>query len=233
MRPPNGRNSTEDSRPPATASDHSPHYWSCRRYYRYYGRQVPRYPIQPPKSSRQRPRESSLYAPYRLYVPPSNQKTECVIGRGPELHRNARHYWWQFTIRLGQPSEHRGPDLSPSVFASQNYVKRHARKKPSLEKKDPVHSNLLNPIPLPSLPPRFRLDQPLFPPSRNKMVDSGKMVDAPAQSRVAPVSKPAQAQAQSKPTKVHYPFWFGGSASCFAASVTHPLDLGMCLYLSR
>ena len=25
---------------------------------------------------------------------------------------------------------------------------------------------------------------------------------------------------------VHYPFWFGGSASCFAASVTHPLDLG-------
>ena len=23
----------------------------------------------------------------------------------------------------------------------------------------------------------------------------------------------------------HYPFWFGGSASCFAASVTHPLDL--------
>lgn len=25
---------------------------------------------------------------------------------------------------------------------------------------------------------------------------------------------------------VHYPFWFGGSASCFAACVTHPLDLG-------
>lgn len=25
----------------------------------------------------------------------------------------------------------------------------------------------------------------------------------------------------------HYPFWFGGSASCFAASVTHPLDLSM------
>ena len=24
---------------------------------------------------------------------------------------------------------------------------------------------------------------------------------------------------------VHYPFWFGGSASCFAATVTHPLDL--------
>ena len=24
---------------------------------------------------------------------------------------------------------------------------------------------------------------------------------------------------------VHYPFWFGGSSSCFAATVTHPLDL--------
>lgn len=23
-----------------------------------------------------------------------------------------------------------------------------------------------------------------------------------------------------------YPFWFGGSAGCFAAYVTHPLDLG-------
>lgn len=28
----------------------------------------------------------------------------------------------------------------------------------------------------------------------------------------------------SKP--VHYPFWFGGSASCCAALFTHPLDLG-------
>ena len=25
---------------------------------------------------------------------------------------------------------------------------------------------------------------------------------------------------------VHYPFWFGGSASSMAACVTHPLDLG-------
>ncbi|KAJ5173373.1 hypothetical protein N7492_005966 [Penicillium capsulatum] len=53
------------------------------------------------------------------------------------------------------------------------------------------------------------------------MADSGKMVETPAQSRVAPAAKPAQ----SKATKVHYPFWFGGSASCFAAGVTHPLDL--------
>ncbi|KAJ5773019.1 hypothetical protein N7457_007915 [Penicillium paradoxum] len=50
------------------------------------------------------------------------------------------------------------------------------------------------------------------------MVDSGKMLVAP---RVVPVQTPAQ----SKPNKVHYPFWFGGSASCFAAAVTHPLDL--------
>ncbi|KAJ5220987.1 Mitochondrial dicarboxylate transporter [Penicillium citrinum] len=53
------------------------------------------------------------------------------------------------------------------------------------------------------------------------MADSGKLLEAPAHARVAPVSKPAQA----KPQKVHYPFWFGGSASCFAACVTHPLDL--------
>ncbi|KKK13253.1 hypothetical protein ARAM_004972 [Aspergillus rambellii] len=38
------------------------------------------------------------------------------------------------------------------------------------------------------------------------------------------MSHPAQAATPVK-KKVHYPFWFGGSASCFAASVTHPLDL--------
>jgi dicarboxylate transporter 10 len=53
------------------------------------------------------------------------------------------------------------------------------------------------------------------------MADSGKMLDTTQQ--VAP----AQTPAQSKPKQVHYPFWFGGSASCFAAGVTHPLDLGM------
>ena len=30
---------------------------------------------------------------------------------------------------------------------------------------------------------------------------------------------------KSKNAPIHYPFWFGGSASCFAACVTHPLDL--------
>ncbi|KAJ5899325.1 Mitochondrial dicarboxylate transporter [Penicillium taxi] len=49
------------------------------------------------------------------------------------------------------------------------------------------------------------------------MADSGKLLESPA-TRVA-----ALAPAKSK--KVHYPFWFGGSASCFAACVTHPLDL--------
>lgn len=37
----------------------------------------------------------------------------------------------------------------------------------------------------------------------------------------APAQRPASAA-----KKIHYPFWFGGSASCFAAGVTHPLDLG-------
>lgn len=43
-------------------------------------------------------------------------------------------------------------------------------------------------------------------------------------------AQPHQVQRASPPVvsgkKVHYPFWFGGSASCFAAGVTHPLDLG-------
>ncbi|KAJ5549949.1 hypothetical protein N7461_004647 [Penicillium sp. DV-2018c] len=56
------------------------------------------------------------------------------------------------------------------------------------------------------------------------MADSGKMLEVAPPSRVVPVQTPAQ----SKPKKVHYPFWFGGSASCFAAAVTHPLDLGIC-----
>ncbi|KAI0162757.1 putative dicarboxylate carrier protein [Pestalotiopsis sp. NC0098] len=32
-------------------------------------------------------------------------------------------------------------------------------------------------------------------------------------------------QKKPLPKQVHYPFWFGGSASSFAACVTHPLDL--------
>jgi dicarboxylate transporter 10 len=45
------------------------------------------------------------------------------------------------------------------------------------------------------------------------MAGSGKLEDS---------QQPARAVVK----KVHYPFWFGGSASCFAAMVTHPLDLG-------
>ena len=36
-----------------------------------------------------------------------------------------------------------------------------------------------------------------------------------------------------KQTNVRYPFWFGGSASCMAATVTHPLDLGMFMFFFR
>lgn len=42
----------------------------------------------------------------------------------------------------------------------------------------------------------------------------------------AEVKKQAKANA-----KISYPFWFGGSASCFAATCTHPLDLGMFVLL--
>jgi len=40
--------------------------------------------------------------------------------------------------------------------------------------------------------------------------------------------KMSTAEAKSKDVQhgpIHYPLWFGGSASCFAACVTHPLDL--------
>lgn len=48
----------------------------------------------------------------------------------------------------------------------------------------------------------------------------------------ATLDKSAAASPASKQTpspKIHYPFWFGGSASSMAACVTHPLDLGICL----
>ncbi|OJJ47176.1 hypothetical protein ASPZODRAFT_132135 [Penicilliopsis zonata CBS 506.65] len=44
-----------------------------------------------------------------------------------------------------------------------------------------------------------------------------KVDDSPAQTAGAAPAVPMG--------KVHYPFWFGGSASCCAAAVTHPLDL--------
>ena len=39
----------------------------------------------------------------------------------------------------------------------------------------------------------------------------------------APATAPRSAAA--KPASIHYPFWFGGSASSLAACVTHPMDL--------
>lgn len=37
---------------------------------------------------------------------------------------------------------------------------------------------------------------------------------------------PTSRGGRKQPTQIHYPFWFGGSASSMAACVTHPLDLG-------
>lgn len=48
------------------------------------------------------------------------------------------------------------------------------------------------------------------------------------------MSKAAREAIKDKDVRVkpvHYPFWFGGSASCMAACVTHPLDLGMSQFL--
>ena len=44
---------------------------------------------------------------------------------------------------------------------------------------------------------------------------------------VAKVPLPRKAATDNKKAVIHYPFWFGGSASSMAACVTHPLDLGM------
>ncbi|KAJ5226019.1 hypothetical protein N7468_007244 [Penicillium chermesinum] len=49
------------------------------------------------------------------------------------------------------------------------------------------------------------------------MADSGKLAQAPTGLSKAPVSAPVKTPART--TQVHYPFWFGGSASCFAAGV--------------
>jgi dicarboxylate transporter 10 len=47
-----------------------------------------------------------------------------------------------------------------------------------------------------------------------------------------PVSTPELNKSQDAAKKpMQYPFWFGGSASCFATFFTHPLDLSMLLQL--
>ena len=68
---------------------------------------------------------------------------------------------------------------------------------------------------------------PLFPsssPHPRPASTYGVMVATKAESRK---------DSTSQKSPVHYPFWFGGSASCFAACVTHPLDLSeLKLYLA-
>ncbi|KAH8699273.1 putative mitochondrial dicarboxylate carrier [Talaromyces proteolyticus] len=44
-------------------------------------------------------------------------------------------------------------------------------------------------------------------------------------AEVTPLAPQQQRKPKPAVKKIHYPFWFGGSASCFAAAVTHPLDL--------
>lgn len=51
-------------------------------------------------------------------------------------------------------------------------------------------------------------------------------MQTPANPTQAVDTKPQNIMAPEKKKPVHYPFWFGGSASSMAACVTHPLDLG-------
>lgn len=51
-----------------------------------------------------------------------------------------------------------------------------------------------------------------------------KQVSASELKKSDDIAKAGALGAKKKP--IHYPFWFGGSASCFAACFTHPLDLG-------
>ena len=63
----------------------------------------------------------------------------------------------------------------------------------------------------------------------NAPVEQGSKLDgsmaAAAESVASRPAKMAPLEKKAKPP-LHYPFWFGGSASSMAACVTHPLDLG-------
>lgn len=79
-------------------------------------------------------------------------------------------------------------------------------------------SPLLHP-PLHSSPPlSVSLPGITLPSAEMSTMASGAKLEASHPPKAANAPAPAK--------KVHYPFWFGGSASCFAAAVTHPLDLG-------
>jgi hypothetical protein len=45
-------------------------------------------------------------------------------------------------------------------------------------------------------------------------------------SSITEKQKDGAVRPSSAQPKLHYPFWFGGSAASMAAVVTHPLDLG-------
>jgi hypothetical protein len=57
-------------------------------------------------------------------------------------------------------------------------------------------------------------------------MSSGSVSVSAAQQKQQRISEVKRRKAWEK-EQVRYPFWFGGSASCFAACVTHPLDLGI------
>ena len=61
-------------------------------------------------------------------------------------------------------------------------------------------------------------------PSPSEFAASTQLEDA-SRAMSAPAKEVRKGKGGQKKS-VHYPFWFGGSASCFAACVTHPLDLG-------
>jgi hypothetical protein len=61
-------------------------------------------------------------------------------------------------------------------------------------------------------------------PSPSEFAASTQLEDA-SRAMSAPAKEVRKGKGRQKKS-VHYPFWFGGSASCFAACVTHPLDLG-------
>lgn len=50
--------------------------------------------------------------------------------------------------------------------------------------------------------------------------------DASSEAALAKAAREEQKKQKMAKTSRRYPFWFGGSASSFAACVTHPLDLG-------
>ncbi|KAL2257182.1 hypothetical protein VTK26DRAFT_552 [Humicola hyalothermophila] len=59
-------------------------------------------------------------------------------------------------------------------------------------------------------------------------MEAAKNIRVPTAASPAGVVKKDDDRTISSPSKqkpIHYPFWFGGSASSMAACVTHPLDL--------